>query len=69
MRREPDAEEPHRVARGDRVVACRLGGVEQLDRVGVEARAQARDRAVDLRPVAAGDQVGRFELVRHRRQA
>ena len=41
----------------------------QLDRVGVEAAAQPRDRTVDLGPVAAADQVGRLELVRHRRQA
>ena len=70
-RHEPAAraEEAERVARGDSVVAGRLGGVEKLDRVGLEARAKARDGAVDLRTVAARDQVRRLQLVRHRCQA
>ena len=62
------AEEPERVAGGDRVVARGLGRVVQLDRVGVEAPAQPRDRAVDLRAVAARDQVRRLQVVGHRLQ-
>ena len=37
----------------------------KLDRVGREAAAEALERAVDLGPVAAGDQVGGLELVGH----
>jgi hypothetical protein len=41
----------------------------RLDRLGLEPPAQPLHGAVDLRPVAAPDQVGRSELVRHRREA
>ena len=68
---EPTAgrEQAHRVAGGDRVVACGVPRREPLDRVLAEALAQPAERALDLRPVAAGEQVGRLELVRHSRQA
>ena len=62
-------EEPERVAGGDRVGARQLGGRAELDGVGRETGAQPLDRAVDLRPVGSGDQVGRLQLVRHRPQA
>ena len=63
------AEEPHRVAGRDRVVAGRVPRGEPLDRVLAEPVAEAAEGALDLRAVAAGEQVGRFELVRHERQA
>ena len=49
---------PSRCTRRPRRHRSSSAAVVQLDRVGVEAAAQPRDRAVDLRPVAAGDQVG-----------
>ena len=65
----PRAEQPEHVARGHGVVAARVGGVQQLDRIHLEACAQPGDGAVDLRAVAACDQVDRLEVVRHLRQA
>ena len=38
---------------------------EQLDAVGVEAVAEPAERALDLRPVRAGQEVERLELVGH----
>ena len=59
-------EQAERVARGDHVIAARVDGREQLRRFLADAIAQAPERALDLRPVAAGDQVDRLELARHR---
>jgi len=68
---EPAAgpEEPHRVAGGHRVLAAHRRRVVQLDGVDVEPAAQACDGTVNLRTVAAPDQIRRLKLVRHRRQA
>ena len=64
---EPPAasEQPKGVAGCDGIVAARLVRREQLGRVLADAVAEASQRALDLRPVGAGDQVDRFELRCH----
>ena len=67
------AEEAHRVARRDHVLRRRVARVEMLGRVVADAVTQAAQRAHDLRPVAAGEQIGGLQLGRrhdakHRRQ-
>ena len=64
------AEQAQRVARRDGVVTAGLERGEELDAVLADPVAQPPERALDLRPVAAGDQVDGLELGRHRgRQA
>ena len=62
--------EAHHVARGDGILAvpCRRRGAPPSRRRR-NGRGSRADRPVDLRAVAARDQIGRLELVRHRRQA
>ena len=62
-------EQPERVAHGDDVLPRRRARRVQLHGVGGEAGSEALERAIDLRPVAAGHQVNGLELLRHRRQA
>ena len=52
------AEQAARVAERDDVGPARLERRDDLDRLGHEARPQALHRRLDLRPVAARDQVG-----------
>ena len=58
-------EQPHRIAGRDRVVTAGLSRREPLDRVVGEPLAEAVERAVDLRAVAARQQVGRFQRIGH----
>ena len=56
-------EEPARVQGRDSLLPRRGLGLEHLDRIGIEAGAQARERAYDLGPVAAQKEVRGPELV------
>ena len=66
---EPPAatEQSHRIAGSDCIVtAGRRVRETEPDAVLADPVAQPAERAVNLRPVAAGDQVDGFELCRHR---
>ena len=58
-------EEPYRVAGGDGVVPACVPCGQVLDRVLAHPRAEAGERAHDLRPVAADDQIRRSEIACH----
>ena len=58
------AEEAHRVAGRDRVVAAGVVRGQELDALLPDPVAQTAERTVDLRPVSAGDQIDRLELRR-----
>ena len=60
------AEQSHRIAGGDRIVTAGLERREELDALLADPVAQPSKRALDLRTVAARDQVDGFELCRHR---
>ena len=58
----PVTEQAARIAERDDVGARRLERGDALDRLGHEMRAQPCDGRLDLRAVAAGDQVGGLQL-------
>src|SRR5262249_30428348 len=61
------AEQAEGVARRDRVVAARIVRAEQLGRVLADPVAEPSQGALNLGPVAAGDQVDGLELARQER--
>jgi hypothetical protein len=63
------SEQPRRVAGSNGILAAHVEGREELRRLVSDSIPQASNRTLDLRTVAADDQVEGFELGRHRGQA